>query len=218
MKKNNILNGLYPITTSQYKSDLDFINITKDLINSDIKIIQFRPSNLSFKRRKYLIKSIHRECMDRDVKFILNNNYELLKYVDGAGLHIGSNDINLIEARKYLGKKIIIGVSCYNSIDKAIWAEKNGADYVSFGSIYHSNTKKNATTCSLDTLYNAKEKIKIPICAIGGINCYNIIEVMKKNPSMIAMISNIYDSLNPKLELNHIFEIMKYYEKIKSSI
>ncbi|MBH44726.1 MAG: thiamine phosphate synthase [Gammaproteobacteria bacterium] len=218
MKKNNILSGLYPITSSEYKSDLDFISIIKDITSSKINIFQFRPGNLSFKRKKFLIQSIHNECQKNNVKFIINNDYELLKYIDGAGLHIGHKDVDIKFARKYLGKERIIGVSCYNSIEKAKWAQENGADYISLGAIYISKTKKNALICDIETIHNIKKSINIPICVIGGINCYNITKVLGFNPHMIAMISGIYDSPNPKLELNHLIEMIRYYEKIKSAV
>ena len=84
--------------------------------------------------------------------YIINNNIELAKNFDDVGLHIGDSDINISEARKILGNNRIIGISCYNSIEKALNAQANGANYVSFGSMFPTKSKKRYTLCSHDVL------------------------------------------------------------------
>jgi len=115
---------------------------------------------------------------------------ELALEVDAAGVHIGDDDISIKYAREILKDKII-GVSCYGSIDKAINYQENGADYVAFGTCFSSPTKPNAPIIDLDIFHNIKDNIKIPICAIGGINKDNI-HFLKNQIDMIAVISSIW--------------------------
>ena len=128
---------------------------------------------------------------------IINNNIELAKNFDDVGLHIGDSDINISEARKILGNNRIIGISCYNSIEKALNAQANGASYVSFGSMIPTKSKKRYTLCSHDVLEEVKKHIKIPICVIGGINHENIKSFNKIKPDMISMISGIFSEQKP---------------------
>ena len=160
MKSNLILKGLYPISSNNYASDLDFIEKTIAIIKSGIKIFQFRGKYLSFKRKKYLLKIIYENCQKNEVQLIINDDYNLVRYLEGSGLHIGQNDINLKKIRKYFGNKIIIGKSCYNSLEMSISAEKDGASYVSFGAIYKTTSKKNFNICDPQIIINAKKILK----------------------------------------------------------
>ena len=209
MKNDLILKGLYPINTNNYGSDLDFIEKTILIIKSGIKIFQFRGKYLSFKRKKYLIKKIYENCQKNEVQLIINDDYNLVKYFEGSGLHIGHNDIDLKKIRKYFGNKIIIGKSCYNSVEMGVTAEKDGASYVSFGAMYKTKSKKNFDICDSRIIISAKKNIKIPICLIGGININNIKDVIRYNPNMISMISGIYDYNNILLNIKKINEMMK---------
>ena len=84
--------------------------------------------------------------------------------------------MSIQEARKIFPKGII-GVSCYGSIKKAKEAQTEGASYVAFGSFFASPTKPHSGIISMNVLHKAKEALKIPVCAIGGINQTNIAEI-----------------------------------------
>ena len=113
--------------------------------------------------------------------------YYWFKELDLDGLHIGSNDIDIIAARDILGKKKIIGVSCYNSLSLALGAELNGASYVSFGSLYKTSTKLNPVSLDIKTFKKSSKILRIPICLIGGINTNNVHDVIKLNCDLIAI-------------------------------
>jgi thiamine-phosphate pyrophosphorylase len=209
MENDLILKGLYPINTNNYDSDLDFIEKTILIIKSGIKIFQFRGKYLSFKRKKYLIKKIYENCQKNEVQLIINDDYNLVKYFEGSGLHIGQSDIDLKKIRKYFGNKIIIGKSCYDSVEMGVTAEKDGASYVSFGAMYKTKSKKNFNICDSRVIISAKKNLKIPICLIGGININNIKDIIRYNPNMISMISGIYDYNNILLNIKKINEMIK---------
>lgn len=198
MSKNTLLRGLYPITPNNYKSDIDFEEKIINIIKSGIKIFQFRSKNLSNRKNKSLFQIILRSCYDNNVALIINDNIELVKKYECLGLHIGNNDENIKKARNILGSSKIIGVSCYDSLESAIKAERYGASYVSFGSIFPTQNKANYVLCDLEHAHKIREKINVPICLIGGININNIHEVYKVKPDMISMISGIFTEHNQK--------------------
>ena len=204
MDNNKLLKGLYPISPSLYKSDIDYLNNLKCVIESKINIFQFRSKTLSFRRKRYLLNKIAMMCHDNNVKLIINDEYNLIKTFDLDGLHIGSNDKDLIAARKYFGKKIIIGKSCYNSMELAKYSMDNGASYVSFGAMYPTKSKDSAIMAKHSVLINAKKIIKIPICVIGGINKSNISTLMQYRPDMICMITGIFSQKRIGSEIKKI--------------
>ena len=204
----NVLKGLYPITPSIYKSDIDYLYHIKIVVESGINIIQFRSKNLSFRRKAYLIKAISSLCVENNVKLIINDDPYMAKMFDVNGLHLGSNDMDLRSARRYFGKKFIIGKSCYDSIELAKYSMDNDASYVSFGSMYPTSSKESAKLIKHSILTEAKKVIKIPICVIGGINKSNVSSLLKYKPDMISMISGVFDNKEIKREIEDIKSII----------
>ena len=208
MDNNKVLKGLYPITPSLYKSDIDYLSRIRSVLKSGINVFQFRSKFLSFRRKRFLLKSISNICNDNNVKLIINDDYNLGKLFDIKGLHIGRNDRDLISARKYFGKEFIIGKSCYNSIELAKYSMDNNASYVSFGAMYPTKSKASAIIVKHSILIEAKKIIKIPICVIGGINKSNIKSLIKYKPDMVSMISGIFNSNEIGKEIKDIQKII----------
>jgi len=130
------------------------------------------------------------------VLFIINDNVQLAKQVSADGVHLGKEDNNISQARKQLGKTAIIGISCYNQIQRAIEAEQQGADYIAFGRFFPSKTKPHATAADPQIIIQAKQKISIPIVAIGGITAENANTVISAGADSIAVINGVFAQKN----------------------
>ena len=89
---------------------------------------------------------------------------------------------------------MLVGVSCYDQLDLAIEAEKNGADYVAFGSFFPSTTKPNAVRPSLNLLREARQEITCPIVAIGGITLENAFLLIEAGADAVAVISALFEA------------------------
>ena len=176
------------------------------MIDNSIKIFQIRVKSNFTNTKIKVIKEVNTLCKTRGCKLILNDNIEITSELDLDGLHIGVDDINIVKAREYLGQKKIIGVSCYDNLDNAIYAQKYNASYVSFGSLYKTSTKKNAKKLNVDVFIRAKKIITIPICLIGGIDTQNLKNVIELNSDLIA----ISKGLSSNLKIKKISKI--YYE------
>ena len=124
MINKNTFIDIYPICPDYMYSDIIYLAKIEEVIVSGIKIIQFRSKNLSNRKKRYLLAKIHKLCMDNNVHLIINDDCHAVKYLDGCGLHLGKNDISVSEARESLGESIVIGKSCYGSIEAAKIAEK----------------------------------------------------------------------------------------------
>ena len=86
-------------------------------------------------------KKIKKICKKFNVKFLINDDVYLAKKLNADGCHLGQKDMNIVDARKIIGNKII-GITCHNSIKLAKIAIKNKADYLAFGAFNSSKTKK----------------------------------------------------------------------------
>ena len=190
--KTNKLHGLYAITDAHLISEDSFNNAIKLVLQGGARLIQYRDKSNDTNKRLSQAQ-IARDLCDRyDALLIINDDIELAVQSQADGVHLGKDDTPLADARKKLGNHSIIGTSCYNQLELAIEAQKQGADYVAFGAIYTSPTKPEAATISLDTLKTAVSQLSIPICAIGGINTQNAATVVATGVDMIAVVSDLF--------------------------
>ena len=129
-------------------------------------------------------------CRQNMIPLIINDSIELAMFADGV--HLGKDDGDVAAARQTLGNNAIIGVSCYNDLQRAIEAEHAGADYIAFGSMFPSSTKPHAVPASLALLEQAASVLTIPIVAIGGITPQNAASVILAGAHAVAVINAVF--------------------------
>ena len=172
-------------------------NLDKVLSYGNVKFFQLRLKNTKINIVSRIAEKIQKLTKKNNVKFILNDNYNLALKVNIDGCHMGQLDGSHKIARIKLKKKIL-GITCHNSISLAEKATKNNADYLAFGSFFESKLKPGARKVNVNILKIAKKKFKQPIVAIGGINNLNYKKLIKFGAKYIAISSYIWD--NPKLK------------------
>ena len=181
----------------------DLKNILK---NKKISFFQMRFKNYSFKKNVLLGKRIKKICEKLKIKFLVNDNPLLAKKIDADGCHLGQKDMNILDARKLLGKKII-GITCHNSMKLAKIAIKDGADYVAFGAFFSTKTKKIKYKANLRILKKFKISKNIPIVAIGGINNLNYKKLLLNKADFLAISGYIWN--NKKLKPSEAIKKLK---------
>jgi len=160
-------------------------------IEGGATLIQLREKELSEKEfldEAFTIKEI---CASKKIPLIINDNVKIAKETDACGVHIGQSDMELKEARKILGAEKIIGVSC-QTVEQALQAEKNGADYLGVGAIFSTSTKADADNVSISTLKKICRAVKIPVVAIGGISLQNMGQLKGSGIAGVSVISAIF--------------------------
>ena len=155
-------------------------------------IVQYRDKSDDKVLRLKHAKSLNELCRQHDVVFIINDDVALAKTANADGVHLGRDDPHIDVAREQLGDSAIIGVSCYNELDRAREANKQGADYLAFGSFYSSTTKPNAVRSTPELLHLAKQELDLPIVAIGGITPDNGAELVAAGADALAVITGIF--------------------------
>ena len=173
---------------SQFYQDLK-----KVLKTGKVGLFQLRLKKYSIKQKIVIGKKIHQICKKHNVKFLVNDDPILSKKLKADGCHLGQKDMNITEARKIIGNKII-GITCHNSINLAKKAIKKKADYIAFGAFFSTKTKKVKYKAATKILDKVKKLTKIPIVAIGGINLKNYKKLLLNNANLLAISSYVWNN------------------------
>jgi len=188
---------LYLVTDRDVLKGRDLGKAVEDSILGGATIVQLREKDVT-SREFYAIAAKIKAITDKyNVPLIINDRLDIALAVGAFGVHIGQSDMPCIIARQVLGKDKIIGVSVH-TLEEALEAEKDGADYLGCGAVFSTSTKKDATNVSYDQLKEIKAKVKIPVVAIGGINEKNLSQLKGTNIDGVAIVSAILGEENIK--------------------
>ena len=190
------LSGLYAITGERHAGPADLALAVRAAIRGGARVIQYRAK--TDRERIAEARLLLEECHAAEVPLIINDDAGLAQAVGADGVHLGRDDCALDEARRCLGPAAIIGVSCYDSVERALEAVELGADYVAFGRFFPSKTKPMASCARLQTLTNAKSRLHIPIVAIGGITPQNGGSLIAAGADVLAVIDGIFGQSDPE--------------------
>lgn len=195
---NPSLYSLYLVTDRSFCPPDLFLSQIKDAISGGVSIVQLREKEMS-SRDFYnsavslsdLLKSVHIDT-GKKIPLIINDRLDIALAVDCDGLHVGQNDLPADVCRRLLGKDKILGVSV-GSVEEAVRAEKDGADYLGVVA-FQTGTKPEATAVSLDLFREIKSSVSIPIVAIGGIHLETVSLLPGLEIDGIAVVSAIMGS------------------------
>jgi len=176
--------------TDHNTGGLSFLDMTQAVLRAGAGWVQYRNKNAS--RLKVYEEAIKLKDLagKHNAVFIVNDYSDIALAVDADGVHLGQDDLPVKEARKILGKGKIIGVSTH-CIEQALEAEQAGADYIGFGPVFHTSTKDAGNPRGTVLLGEIKNKVSIPVVAIGGINLENIHSVLQTGVDAVAVASAI---------------------------
>ena len=166
-------------------------------LDAGVKLVQYRakqqPPQIQAEHASYLLSL----CQQRHIPLLINDDVDLCLHIGADGAHLGRSDGELQKARQQLGPDMLLGNSCYNQLQIAQQAVQAGADYVSFGRLFSSSTKPEASGASLDVITQASSRLEVPICAIGGITPQNASQVIAAGADLLCVAGAILASKNP---------------------
>jgi len=189
---------IYLISPPKISENKFYYTLNEVFKTNKIKYFQLRLKNNSTSNIIKIAKKIKKIAAKNKVKFIINDKPDIVKIVNADGCHIGKKDMNIINSRKILKNKKIIGVTCHGSKKLALNAKKDGANYIAFGAFFKSSTKKTMYRANLPLLRWARKKINMPIVAIGGINSSNYKKILSSGADFIACSNDVWN--NKKLD------------------
>jgi|AGTN01.1.fsa_nt_gi thiamine-phosphate pyrophosphorylase len=183
--------GLYVVTDEKLSKGLTHVEIARRAIAGGADVVQLRDKTSDcgyFRKCAEEIRGIARAA---GVPFIVNDRLDVALQSDADGVHLGQEDTPLKFARRVAPKKFIIGISA-GTLQEALDAERDGADYVGLGPVFPTSSKSDAgEACGLVLLREARARLSIPVVAIGGINAGNAAEVIAAGADGIAVISAV---------------------------
>jgi thiamine-phosphate pyrophosphorylase len=184
--------GLYAITDSRLIPPGTMIEQVSLVIDGGAALIQYREKHRPPAEREREAQALATLCGERNIPLIINDDIELAAACGAAGVHLGRDDVPVRQARRRLGRRAIIGVSCYNQLERARAAAGTGASYVAFGRFFPSNTKPAAAQALPALLTEARREIDLPIVAIGGITPENGAELIHAGADLLAVIHGVF--------------------------
>ncbi len=189
--------GLYAIIDTQALKGRSHLEVASQIIRGGAKTIQLRDKLLSKKELLPIAQRLKNLCAEHNVLFIVNDYLDIALAADADGLHLGQNDLPTKVARRLLPIDKILGCST-TTVEQAITAESDGADYIAVGSIYPTTSKETAKVIGLDGLCQIRQAVTLPLVAIGGITKDNAAEVIAAGASSVAVISAILQAESPE--------------------
>lgn len=195
--KNNIDLSLYLVTDRKCLKNKDLNSAIEEAILGGVTLVQLREKSSDSLELFNIAKEVKKITDKHNIPLIIDDRIDIAMAVDAAGVHLGQEDIPCNVARKILGSDKIIGVSAHN-IKEALKAQNDGADYLGCGSVFNTSTKNNVTSLKIQELREIKEKVNIPVVAIGGINEKNVLELRGTGIDGIAIVSAILGKDNIK--------------------
>lgn len=199
---------LYAVTDRSWVGDKTLIMQVEETLRGGATCIQLREKELTeeqFLKEAFQIKDL---CLKYHVPFIINDNVEVAMKCGADGVHVGQSDMNACDVRKLIGEDMILGVSV-QTVEQAVKAENNGADYLGVGTVFPTSTKLDADFVSYDTLKAICETVSIPVVAIGGINLENILELQGSGICGVALVSAIFASHHIEIESRKLLKALE---------
>ena len=182
---------LYAVTDRHWLNGRTLYSQVEEALKGGATFIQLREKELDEEHFLEEAKEIKELCRRYQVPFVINDNVEIALAVDADGVHVGQSDMEAGDVRAKLGPDKMIGVSA-QTVEQAVMAEQNGADYLGVGAVFPTGSKADALEVSHDTLIAICKAVKIPVIAIGGISKENILELSGSGVCGIAVISAIF--------------------------
>ena len=183
--------ALYAITDRHWLKGETLYDQVRKAIEGGATFIQLREKHLS--REEFLKEAIEIKalCAEYKVPFVINDDVDLALQIDADGVHVGQSDMQAGDVRAKLGPDKIIGVSA-RTVEQALLAEKNGADYLGVGAVFATSSKEDAVEVGPEVLRTICEAVSIPVVAIGGITKENVIQLKGSGIAGIAVISAVF--------------------------
>ena len=205
---------LYFITDSTPYNEEEFLERVEKALSGGVTIMQLREKDRTTREYISLAEKVHSIAQKYKVPLIIDDRTDVALAVGAEGVHLGQSDMPIDTARKIVGDKMIIGATT-KTVEQALEAVKNGADYLGVGAIYPTTTKVKTVLTSVDTLEDICRAVNVPVNAIGGLNkddC-NILE--NTGISGICVVSAIMKSPKPQKAATELRQIS---ERLKLSI
>ena len=187
--------ALYLVTARYDWKEEDFLKKVEEACRSGVTLVQLREKECSTREYYELAKKVKTITDMYQIPLIIDDRVDICLAVDASGVHIGADELPVDVVRNMIGNDKILGVTA-KTVERALEAEKHGADYLGVGAIYPTTTKVITQPTSIETLRKIATTVSIPIVAIGGIKEDNMEPLKGTGIAGVAIVSEIMKADN----------------------
>jgi len=208
---------LYAVTSSSVNRKWD--RCTADAVSLAISggasIIQIREKEATTMEFISVAQSVLAVARPRGVKVIINDRVDVALVVGADGVHVGEEDMPVADVRLIVGWSKIVGVSA-RSVEQAVRAQKDGADYIGAGAVFPTSTKE-TSAIGLECLHDICAAVSIPVVAIGGVSASNALSTIDAGCKGVAVVSSLFDNEDPQAAGQEILALVDQGLKMRRS-
>lgn len=187
---------LYAVTDRAWAGEMSLYEQVEEALKNGVTCVQLREKELDedvFLEEAVALANL---CRQYHVPFIINDNVDIAIKCGADGIHVGQEDMIASAVRERVGEDMIIGVSAH-TVEEALEAVKNGADYLGLGAVFSTSTKADVEPMSYETLRAICNAVQVPTVAIGGISKKNILQLSGSGVDGAAVVSAIFGAKEP---------------------
>jgi thiamine-phosphate pyrophosphorylase len=181
---------LYGILDLSYVDKTNMEIVAGKMIAGGVDIIQLRAKNLAANEIAQAGAELHRLTSPRNIPLIINDHADIAGAVAAEGVHVGQDDSAISDVRMIAGPTAVVGKSTH-SVDQAIRAFYEGADYIGFGPVFPTPTKPTYQPIGLEEIRKVHQAVRIPIFCIGGITLQNLPQVLQAGARRVVIVSGM---------------------------
>lgn len=208
MKCDKSMMLLYAVTDRAWVGTMSLYEQVEAALKNGATCVQLREKDLEEDRFLEEAMKIRELCKTYEVPFIVNDNVEIAIKCKADGIHVGQEDMIATDVRKLVGEDMMIGVSAH-TVEEAVEAVKNGADYLGLGAVFNTSTKTDVDNMSAKMLKDICDAVDVPTVAIGGICADNIMELKGSGIDGVAVVSAIFAAEDPGKATAQLFGLAK---------
>lgn len=182
--------GLYLVIGHEFTNGRSVLDVLAAAADGGVRTVQLREKNLSGRELTLLAEKFRRKCDELGVLMLMNDHVDIALAVGADGVHLGQDDMPL-EAARRIAPELILGRSTH-SVEQALEAQAQGADYVNLGPVFPTRTKSTPVQpLGLEIIRNAAPKLSIPFSVMGGVKEHNIPQLYDAGARIFAMVTEL---------------------------
>lgn len=194
---------LYGIVDLGYVRPADVPDMTRALAEGGVDILQLRAKGASPSEVESLARAMLPATRDLGVPLVINDHPAVAASVGSEGVHVGQDDDSVAKARAVVGPDIFVGKSTH-SLDQAVAAQAEGADYIGFGPLYATGTKPDYVPIGLQDITEVHQRVQLPIFCIGGVNAARAPEILAAGARRVVVVSAFLLAADVRTEVRRL--------------
>lgn len=197
---------LYAVTDRAWTGKMSLYEQVEAALQGGATCVQLREKYLDRETFLQEARDLVQLCHRYGVPFIVNDEVDIAVECGADGVHVGQEDMKAADVRAKVGPQMMIGVSAH-TVEEALEAVKNGADYLGVGAVFSTSTKTDVSVLSMETLRAVCNAVKVPVVAIGGISEHNLMQLSGSGVDGVAVVSAIFAAEDPKTAAQKLREL-----------